>query len=489
MPHKALIIGAGYSGLAAAALLAREGWDVTLCEKNSLCGGRAQTYRDSGFLFDMGPSWYLMPEAFERIFARLDTSPQEQFTLKRLSPSYRILTADRNIDILPDLEDNAETFDRLERDGYRKVKSYLARAEEQYKISVDSFLYRSYPNVASMLSPGFLWKGMKLGLWRNVEQLAARTFESDLLRKIMGYTMVFIGGSPDRTPGFYSLMSYIDLRLNVWYPMGGMNVPAAALERIGKTSGARYLYNLPVEKILVEDGRALGVRTAQGDLEADIVISNADYYHTEQHLLDEGQRGYSQSYWRSRTISPSGFIIYLGVSKKLDRLLHHNLYFHGQWHEHFRTIFDQPSWPDRFSYYVCRPSCTDESVAPSGHENLFFLVPVAPGLDDPDDVRERYFNQVLDHFEDLIGEKIRDHIVVKRIFSHRDFASSYNALQGSAFGLAHTLRQTAVFRPAQVSPKVKNLYFTGQYTHPGVGLPMTLISAEVLCDLIQKAHA
>ncbi len=489
MARKALIIGSGYSGLAAAALLVRRGWEVEVCEKNAGCGGRAQTFRESGFLFDMGPSWYLMPEAFERLFERLGTTPRACFELKRLKPSYRIYSRDQSVDIQPELEANAETFDRLERDGYRKVVQYLDRAEEQYTISVADFLYRPYPNWLSMLDPRFIWKGMKLGLLHSVEQLAAKTFESDLLRKIMGYTMVFIGGSPDKTPGFYSLMSYIDLRLNVRYPMGGMKVPAAAMERLAREQGALFHYDCPAQEILVENGSAVGVRTPQGDLRADIVVSNADYFFTEQQLLKEDQRAYSSRYWNSRTVSPSAFIIYLGIDKKLDQLLHHNLYFHDRWHEHFQTIFDRPRWPERFSYYVCCPSRTDAAVAPPGHENLFFLVPVAPGLDDPEDVRERFAERVIDHFENLIGERVRDRIVVRRIFSHRDFMSQYNALLGSAFGLAHTLRQTAVFRPAHRSRKVRNLYFTGQYTHPGVGLPMTLISAEVLSEIILKDHA
>jgi phytoene desaturase len=267
-----------------------------------------------------------------------------------------------------------------------------------------------------------------------------------------------------------------------------MNVPAAAMETLARERGASFRYECPVQKILVEDGSAIGVETPQGELRADIVVSNADYFFSEQRLLEEGQRTYPARYWSRRTVSPSGFIVYLGISKKLDQLQHHNLYFHGQWHEHFETIFETPSWPDRFSYYVCCPSRTDDTVAPPGHENLFFLVPVAPGLEDPDDVRERFYAKVLDHFETLIGERIRDHVVVRRIFSHRDFISEYNALQGSAFGLAHTLMQTAAFRPAQRSRRVQNLYFTGQYTHPGVGLPMTMISAEVLTEIIAKDH-
>jgi phytoene desaturase len=484
----AIIIGAGFSGLAAASLLAHEGWRVTVLEKNSHGGGRAQVYRENGFVFDMGPSWYLMPPAFDHLFTRLGEMPQEHYDLVRLEPSYRIFHKNGRLDINPDLERNAKTFDSLEEKGYQKVLRYLARAEKQYDISVENFLYRDYESIFDLLSPGFLIQGMKLGLFRSVAQLAERDFESDLIRKIMGYTMVFIGGSPDKTPGMYSLMSYIDLRLNVWYPMGGMNKPAAALEKIARDSGAEFLYNTPAEKILVDAGKAKGVRTSSGEIQADVVIANADYHHTEKDLLEPGQRSYRETYWKKRTVAPSAFIIYMGLDKKLDQLLHHNLYFHDNWNEHFETIFDKPRWPDKFSYYVCCPSRTDPSVAPEGQENLFFLVPVAAGLEDNDQIRQFFYDKVVDHFERLIEEPIRPNIVVKRIFSHRDFISSYNAWKGSAFSLAHTLFQTAVFRTAHASKKVRNLYFTGQYTHPGVGIPMTLISAEVLADRIQREH-
>ncbi len=488
MQKSAIIIGAGFSGLAAASLLAHEGWQVTLLEKNSHCGGRAQVYRENGFVFDMGPSWYLMPPAFDHLFTRLGEMPQEYYDLIRLDPSYRIFHKEGRLDISPELEKNAEMFDRLENKGYQKVLRYLARAEKQYDISVGNFLYRDYESIFDLLSPSFLIKGMKLGLFRNVAQLAERDFESDLIRKIMGYTMVFIGGSPDKTPGMYSLMSYIDLRLNVRYPMGGMNKPAEALEKIARNSGAEFLYDTPVEKIIVDAGKAKGIRTSSGEILADIVISNADYHHTEKDLLEPDQRSYRESYWKKRTVAPSAFIIYMGLDKKLDQLLHHNLYFHDNWNEHFETIFDKPRWPEKFSYYVCCPSRTDSSVAPDGRENLFFLVPVAAGLEDNDQIRQNFYEKVVDHFERLIEEPIKPNIVVKRIFSHRDFISSYNAWKGSAFSLAHTLFQTAVFRTAHASKKVRNLYFTGQYTHPGVGIPMTLISAEVLADRIQRDH-
>jgi len=488
MPNRAVVIGAGFSGLAAAGLLAKDGWHVTVVEKNSQCGGRAQVYNDKGFVFDMGPSWYLMPPAFDHLFNRLGKESGDCYDLVRLDPSYQIIFEGGNIEIHPELDQNASTFNQLEDHGYEKVVRYLDRAEKQYNISVGEFLYRDYESIFDLFTSDFLIKGLQLSVFSNVERLTKKAFDNDILRKLMGYTMVFIGGSPDKTPGMYSLMSYIDLRQNVWYPMGGMNMPASALETIAQDRGVEFVYENAVTKILTETGRVRGVLSKKGEIPADIVVSNADYYHTEHNLLETDDRSYRDSYWKKRTVAPSAFIIYLGLNKKLDQLLHHNLYFHDNWQEHFQTIFGQPRWPSRFSYYVCCPSRTDPSVAPEGHENLFFLVPVGPGLNDDDETREKFYDGVIDHFEKLIGDRIRAHIVVKRIFSHRDFIDAYNAWKGSAFGLAHTLFQSAVFRMARASKKVKNLYFTGQYTHPGVGIPMTLISAEVLADRIKKDH-
>ena len=486
--RSAIIIGAGYSGLSCACLLAKQGWRVTVIEKNSGVGGRAQTFSSHGFLFDMGPSWYLMPYAFNRLFGILDTSPEEHFKLVRLDPSYQIFSSDGRIVVRPELDENRDTFNRLEENGYDKVRKYLKRAEKQYDISVEHFLYRHYQSLRPLLTPGFLWKGMQLGVFQNVDQLARKAFKSDLLQKIMGYTMVFIGGSPAKTPGFYSLMSYIDLCLNVWYPLGGMGEPALALKRIAEELQVEFVFNTPVRSLPVTERGVQEVETDRSGFRADIVVANADYHHVETRLLDKKFCTLPESYWKKRTVSPTAFIIYMGLNKKLAQLQHHNLYFHGNWEEHFATIFDDPAWPDQYSYYVCCPSFTDKRVAPEGQENLFFLVPVAPGLEDSDPIREVFAQGVVEHFEKLIGEKIRDSIVFKQIFSQRDFISEYYSLKGSAFGLSHTLMQTAFFRPPHRSKKVKNLFFTGQYTHPGVGVPMTLISAEILADLIKKIY-
>lgn len=483
---KVVVIGAGLGGLSAAAYLAKDGWDVTVLEKNSQPGGRSQVWKENGFSFDMGPSWYLMPDCFERFFNHFGTSAKKEMELVRLDPSYKVFySKEHAVEIRTRFEDNKETFDSLEKDGHAKVRKFVDRAKEQYDISLD-FLYRDYESLLDFMKPQLLAKGLKLGLFNSVDDLAKKEFSNEQIRQILEYTMVFIGGSPDRTPGFYSLMAHIDLDQGVFYPQGGICKLAEAMVRICKAHGVRFQFDNPVLSIPVERGRTMGVDTQNGFVEADIVLSNADYEHTERALLEKTFRSYSDKYWETRMVSPSAFVIYMGLNKRLPQLKHHNLYFDKGWNAHFDTIFKSPKWPETFSYYVSAPSKTDPSVAPEGHENLFFLVPVAPGIQDPDSVRETFYEKVINHFEELLGEKIRDNVVVKRIFSQRDFISEYNTFKGSAFGISHSLFQTAVFRPAHNSKKVKNLYFTGHYPHPGIGMPMVIISSELVAKRINN---
>ncbi|MBN1897778.1 MAG: phytoene desaturase [Spirochaetes bacterium] len=482
---KVIVIGAGFGGLTTAALLARNGFNVTVIEKNSMPGGRAIVYKEKGFVFDMGPSWYLMPEAMERYFNLFDKSARDFYKLVRLDPSYRVFYGKKEqYDIKAGLKDNFNTFNLMQKDGAGKLKRYLDQAEYQYDIAVKKFLYRDYTSFFDFMDRDLIRDGLKLKIFYNVDKMADRFGLEDKLKKIIGYTMVFIGGSPKNTPALYSLMTHIDLNLGVWYPMGGMGEIPKALEKLGKALGVTYLYDHNVIKITVENRMAKNVITDKGTFPGDIILSNADYHHTETKLLEKRYRTYSDGYWKRKVISPSSFIIYMGLSKKLKNLVHHNLYFHNNWDEHFQTIFDKPQWPDKFSYYISCPSKTDPSVAPRGKENLFFLVPVAAGLVDTDEIREKVYEKVISHFEDLIGEKVSDSIIHRRIFSHRDFIGLYHSYKGSAFSLAHTLLQTALFRCARKSKKVKNLYFTGQYTHPGVGVPMNFITAELTAKSI-----
>lgn len=491
MSHdKAVVIGAGLGGLAAAALLARDGWNVTVLEKNDGPGGRARTWSESGFLYDMGPSWYLMPSAFERYFALFGKKPADYFDLVRLDPSYRVFYEPGDfVDVAADPAGNSAAFDRLEPDGAAKTRRFMERAAEQYDLAVRHFLYRDYDGLSSFLRRDIIKYGPRLGFIRNVHDLVKSEIRAERLQQILEYTMVFIGGSPRKTPAFYALMSYIDQGLGVWYPMGGINRLVGALHELGQSLGVRYEFSRPARKIDVEGGRVRAVSVDGGSFDADVVIANADYHHVETQLLDGGLRTYSDRYWRRRVLSPSAFILYCGLNERLEGLRHHNLYFASDWDRHFATVFGRKSWPDDFSYYVSCPSQTDPAVAPPGKENLFFLVPVAPGLDDTDDVREAFAGKVLDQFEGLIGRPVRKSFEVRRIFSQRDFTDDYNTYLGTAFGLSHTLFQTAAFRPQSRSRRVPNLYFCGQYTHPGVGMPMIMIAAELTAARIARERS
>ena len=489
MKGRCIVIGGGFGGLSAGALLAQDGWDVRLLEKNPDIGGRARIWRDQGFLFDMGPSWYLMPDVFERFFAELGTSVGEQYELKSLDPYYRVFESPGGgVDITDDMDHNARLFDRYEPEGGRKLLEYLEQARHKYDIAMSEFLYRDYTSILQFLNRRMVVQGTRLNVFSPLDRFVSRFFSDRRARQILEYAMVFLGNSPTNAPALYSIMSHVDLNLGVHYPLGGLGAVVESIASLATAAGARLEASRPVRRILTEGRRAVAVVTDEGEMEADIVVSSCDYPHTEMDLLDEGSRSYSGRYWQKRVYAPSMLNIYLGMNRRIDGLAHHNLYFQENWDTHFDTIFRTPSWPEDPCFYVSCPSKTDSTVAPAGCENVFVLVPVAPGLSDPESWREQYAETVLKHVEEKLGVRLRDSITTRRIFSHRDFSADYNAYRGTALGMAHTLRQTAVFRPGHRSRKVENLFFTGQYTHPGVGVPMTLIASQIARDVIRR-HA
>jgi phytoene desaturase len=463
--------------------LARKGHEVTVLEKNEMVGGRASVWRHDGFSFDMGPSWYLMPDVFDRFFEQMGTTAEQELQLTRLSPSYRVYFGPQDVvDVPADLDATFALFDRFEQGGADKLRSYLSRAEHQYDVAMNEFVYRDYRRLTDFFSIRLLLEGARLNVFTNLNKYVSSFFESDRAKKVLEYSMVFLGGAPNNTPALYSIMSHIDLQLGVWYPQGGLAAVAAAIQRLAEAEGASFAMNTPVRRILVEDGRARGVETDDATFNADVVLSDADYHFTETELLEPQHRQYSDKYWQSRVVAPSAFILYLGLRRQIEGLAHHTLFLQHDWMKHFNTIFNSPAWPDRPSYYVCCPSKSDTTVAPEGMENLFLLVPVAAGIEDTAEGRRAFTEMILGDFESQIGQSIRDDIVVCREFAHNDFSSRYNAYKGTALGLAHTLRQTAIFRPRRKSKTVDNLYFTGQYVHPGIGVPMTLISSQIVAE-------
>ncbi len=484
---KAVVIGGGFGGLSASSYLAKAGWDVTLLEKNSDVGGRARVWRKDGFVFDMGPSWYLMPEVFEQFFADLGRSRQDYYELYQLEPYYRVFFgAGESVDIDRNLDRTKGIFDTFEPGGGEKLVRYLKQAEYKYNIAMSEFLYREYRSLFDFFNRRLMLEGTKLNVFQNLDRFVGRYFSDRRAKQILEYAMVFLGASPKNAPALYSIMSHVDLNLGVWFPRGGMASFVDGTRRLAEEHGVRVLTDHPVRRIVVENGRAVAVEADGSSFDADLVLANADYPHVETTLLEERYRSYPAKYWKKRVMAPTMFIVYLGLNRKIPELVHHNLYFDPEWNNHFSAIFDKPAWPETFSYYVSSASYDDPGVAPEGHENVFFLLPVASGLDDTDEIRSHYYERLIDHLEGLIGTTIRESIVISRIFSHRDFAADYNAYQGSALGIAHTLGQTAVFRPSQRSRKVKNLFYSGQYTHPGVGVPMTFIASKIIAESINR---
>lgn len=489
MKKHALIIGAGYAGLSSALLLLQEGWQVTILEKNEAPGGRARLWEDKGYRFDMGPSWYLMPEVFERFFASVGSSVAENYHLTKLKTHYKVyFEGQAPVTITDDLEKTKALFESFEPGGSDRLQKYMDEAQYKYDTAVGEFLYREYRTVFDFLNRKVLTKGLTLGIFQTLDQFVRKFFNETRARQILEYAMVFLGTSPADAPALYSIMSHVDLKLGVFFPEGGMNGVAQAMARLVAQRGGTILCNREVLGLTVHQGRVTQAQTAVGPVKADVVLNCSDYAWSETTLLEPQWQTYKKPYWEKRTFAPSMFLVFLGVNRSLPGLEHHNLYFSADWDRHFDTIFRQPAWPENPCFYLSAITKTDSSMAPEGCENLFLLVPVAPGLSDTETFRQTYLETILDHVKAATGHDLRQGLETLRIFGPRDFENDYHAWGGTALGLAHTLFQTAVFRPAHRSKKVANLWYSGQYTHPGVGVPMTLISSTVVVKEMLKAH-
>lgn len=486
---RVIVVGAGFGGLSAAALLARDGYSVTVIEKNEGPGGRASVYSEGGFTFDMGPSWYLMPDIFENFFGEFGKKPDDFFELKKLDPSYKVFfDTEKVVTVSADIEKNYELFESFEEGGAEKLREYLESAGKLYDSVVKEMLYRDYTSILDFLNGKLLLQGLRLNILESLENFVNKRFRSEEARKIVQYSIGFLGSAPQKTPSMYHIMSHIDMTLGVFYPEGGMRKVASSIYDLAREYGAEFRFNEEVKGIDVAEGVAKSVVTEKKIYEADIVLVNADYPHSELKLLDKAHRTYDRDYWDKRVLAPSAFVAYVGVDREIDKLEHHNLFLEKDWAEKFQQVFDpdRAAWPEKPSYYVNVPSRTDTTAAPEGCDTLFILVPLAPGMEDNNELRERLYNNIMDDIEKKIGEKIRPNVLVKRIFSINDFRDRYNAYKGTALGLSHTLRQTALWRPAHKSKRVRNLYYTGHYTHPGIGVPMTLISSQIVSNEISN---
>jgi 1-hydroxy-2-isopentenylcarotenoid 3,4-desaturase len=488
---KVIVVGSGFGGISAATLLAKDGFEVTVLEKNEQAGGRASVYSEKGYNFDMGPSWYLMPDVYEKYLAELDKKPEDLYQLDKLDPSYRVFFGDEKVvDVASDIEKNYELFESFEEGGAEKLKKYLATSKEVYDFSIDEMLYRDYTSILDFINGKLMLKGYKLRIWENLQHYVNNQFKSDEARKIVQYSIGFLGGSPKNTPSFYHIMSHIDLTLGVFYPQGGIRKVVSSLKELAESYGVEFKFNEPVENFEVENQQIKRVVTNRGTYETDIVLVNADYPFSELNLIEPENQTYNEEYWDKKILAPSALVAYLGIDHEVDKLTHHNLFLDKDWEAGFETLFDlkKAAWPENPSYYVNVPSKTDKSAAPEGTDTLFILVPLAPGIEDSNTLREQLYNKIMDDLEVKVGENLRDHIVVKRIFALTDFKERYNAYKGTALGLSHTLMQTALWRPAHMSKKIKNLYYSGHYTHPGIGVPMVLISSQIVAKEIKERH-
>ena len=487
MGKKTIVIGSGFAGLSAATNLADKGYEVTLLEKNAIPGGRARKFEAEGFVFDMGPSWYWMPDIFERYFNRFGKSASDYYELKRLDPSYTIFFGkDDEMHVPANMQELEAMFERYEAGSSKNLKKFLAEAEYKYRVGINEFVFKPSHSIMEFADWRVIKSMFRLQMFQSMSSHVRKLFKHKQLIELLEFPVLFLGATPENTPAMYSLMNYADMALGTWYPMGGMHEIIKGMVSLAKEKGVQIKLNQEVKQIYVPNGHATKVITQDTEYDADVIVGAADYHHVEQQLLRPEHRRYNAQYWAKRTMAPSSLLFYLGVNKKLKNLHHHNLFFDEDFTQHAIDIYDQPKWPEKPLFYTCVPSITDPSVAPEGHENVFLLVPLAPGLEDTPEMREKYFNIIMDRLENLTGQEIRKHIVYKRSFAHKDFEKDYHAFRGNAYGLANTLFQTAFLKPKLKSKKVKNLYYTGQLTTPGPGVPPSLISGEVVANEIAK---
>lgn len=486
MGKKVSIIGSGFAGLSAACCLAKDGHDVTVYEKNATPGGRARKFEAEGFVFDMGPSWYWMPDVFERFFNLFNKSTSDYYELERLDPSYRVFFGENDItDVPANLEKIYDLFDQLEPGSSIQLKKFLEEAAYKYEVGINDLVYKPGQSLSELASFRLIKGVFKLHVFKSISTYIRKYFKHPKLIQLLEFPVLFLGAMPSKTPALYSLMNYADIALGTWYPKGGMHKIIEGMVALAEELGVKFQYNSAVQEIVMNSTKAKGISVNGEHIESDFIIGGADYEHIEQNLLPEKFRKYKADYWDKREMAPSSLIFYLGVKKRIYKLLHHNLFFDEPFEQHAHQIYEDPQWPDRPLFYVCSPSQTDPTTAPEGCENLFILIPVATDLKDTEKVREKYYDLVMDRLERLTGEDIKNHVTYKKSYAHNDFKADYNAFKGNAYGLANTLRQTANLKPSMHS-KVKNLLFTGQLTVPGPGVPPSIISGQVVAKELNK---
>ncbi len=477
---RAVIIGAGFSGLSAASFLAKDGWEVNVFEKNAIPGGRARNFTHDGFTFDMGPTWYWMPEVFENFFGAFGKKVEDYYELKRLDPGYRMFfSATEHLDVPASYDELLNMFENIEPGSSKKLHTFLKEAEYKYEVGVKNVVFKPGNSVFEFLDRKLLAGIIKLDFFRSLSKVVRKNFKDLRLVRILEFPVIFLGATPQKTPALYSLMNYADLKLGTWYPVGGMYSVIEGMYKLAEELGVNFQFNAEVSNIKVKNKYAEGI-LVNGKFEpADVVIASADYAHVDQYLLSPPNRQYSAKYWANRDMAPSALLFYLGINKSIKKLEHHNLFFDENFEKHAELIYENPAWPEKPAIYVSASSKTDSTIAPQNCENIIVLIPVAPGLKDTPDIREMYYNMVIDRIESITGDKIRDHVVYQRSYAQSDFINDYHAYRGNAYGLSNTIMQTAFLKPKMHHKNIRNLLFAGQLTTPGPGVPPTIISGEV----------
>jgi phytoene desaturase len=484
MKETITIIGSGFSALAASCYLAKEGYDVTILEKNNTVGGRARQFAKDGFTFDIGPTWYWMPDVFEKFFNDFGKKPSDYYHLEKLNPAYEVYfnTLD-SIKIPDNLPQILDIFEKEEKGSALHLDQFLNNAKFNYDVAIKDLVYNPGISITELITPVTIKKVNQF--FTSIRTTVRKKIKSHKLRQIMEFPVLFLGAKPSNTPSFYSFMNYADFGLGTWHPKGGMYEVVDAMVSLAVSLGVKIEINQNVEKIVVNKGLVEGVISNGKMIKSDVVLSGADYHHTET-LLDKEYRGYSDKYWDSKIFAPSSLLFYVGFDKKIDNVSHHTLFFDTDFDVHAKAIYDNPKWPEKPLFYASFPSKTDAVIAPEGKEAGIFLIPIAPGIEDTPEIREKYFQNIISRFEELTNQKVTDSILFKESYCVNDFIKDYNSYKGNAYGLANILTQTAFLRPKIKSKKVQNLFFTGQLTVPGPGVPPSIISGKIVSDLIKK---
>ena len=478
------IIGAGFSSLSVATHLAHAGYQVHVFDNHDMAGGRARKFEKDGFVFDMGPSWYWMPDVFEKYFGDFGKKPEDYYDLIRLDPSYKIFFPNEEVNIPANLSELKALFESWEPGAGAQLEKFLNEAAVKYDLGMNNLVLKPGKNLMEFAEWDVFKNLFKLNIFNSFKNYTEKYFKDKRILQILEFPILFLGGTAQTTPALYSLMNFADIKLGTWYPQGGMHKIVEGMQKLAEEKGVTFHFNATVQKINTGNHQVQSLIINDKIVEFDHIVAGADYHFVEQKLLDKPQRNYSEKYWQKRDMAPSSLIFYLGVDDELPNLEHHNLFFDADFGTHAKELYDNPSWPTAPLFYACVPSKTDPSVAPKGKENLFILMPVAPGIDDNEALHDHYYNLIIDRMEKRTGKPFKDKVILKRTFSIDNFKEEYNAFKGNAYGLSNTLMQTAILKPKLKNKKVKGLYYTGQLTVPGPGVPPSLISGKLVANEI-----